>query len=294
MTPSEYLDAAKARLGVESDYELAKRLEAPRGNITEIRQGKRGVPVEMAFRLAITLELDPASVVADLESQREKNEKRRSFWAGFLQRAAAVAALACTLALSYSAISGNEGAALGGAAVVASATYFLRRVYAHNLYYVKSQSKALPKTAQAVPANRRIHEKLSRIDDASPRYPDSVTRGRRAGPLPNDSQARASGLFLWRRPDRPCEAARTSWPHGHANKRDEKMMPAARTHPSTRPLRFQSVLVINLARLRRAPPKTRRAQQPRTKFNPGRLMNKGSVRLNCSSCLQGTGSRHLS
>lgn len=127
MTPSEYLDAAKAKMSVESDYELAKKLESNRGNINEIRAGKRGVPVEMAFRLAITLEMDPATVVADLESQREKNAKRRDFWTGFIRRAAAVAALACTLALSYSGISGEEAAALGGMLAVSSATVFVCR-----------------------------------------------------------------------------------------------------------------------------------------------------------------------
>lgn len=132
MTPNEYFDAAKQRMGIASDYELAKRLDIGRNGLPEMRAGKRNVPLDVAFKLAITLELDPAAVVADLESQREKNEKRRSFWAGFLQRAAAVAALACTLALSYSGISANEAAALGGA-VVASATYLLRRVDSYNL-----------------------------------------------------------------------------------------------------------------------------------------------------------------
>lgn len=70
MNPIEYLEAAKQAMGITSDNELAKRLEANRGTISAIREGKRGVPVEMAFRLAITLNQDPATVLADLESQR--------------------------------------------------------------------------------------------------------------------------------------------------------------------------------------------------------------------------------
>jgi len=107
MKPSAYLDAVKAQLNIETDYELAKRLGVPRGHVTEMRSGKRGVQIAVAFKLAIALELDPASVVADLEEQREKNEKRRAFWRGFLSRAAALAAvLACTLVLSFSSIYG--------------------------------------------------------------------------------------------------------------------------------------------------------------------------------------------
>ena len=127
MTPSEYLDAAKAKMGVDSDYKLSKRLECPNGYVAEMRNGKRGVPLEIAFKLAITLELDPATVVADLESQREKNAKRRDFWTGFIRRAAAVAALACTLGLSYSGISGEEAAALGGMLAASSAAVFVCR-----------------------------------------------------------------------------------------------------------------------------------------------------------------------
>lgn len=127
MKPSEYLDAAKAKMGVESDYALAKRFEVGNGFVAEMRSGKRGIPLDVAFKLAITLELDPAQVVADLESQREKNEKRRTFWTGFIQRAAVVAALACTLALSYSGISETEAATLGGAVAVSAAVLWLAR-----------------------------------------------------------------------------------------------------------------------------------------------------------------------
>lgn len=127
MTPNEYLDATKAKIGVESDYELAKRLECPNGHVTEMRSGKRGVPLAIAFKIAITLELDPATVVADLESQREKNAKRREFWTGFTRRAAVVAALVCTLALSFSATYEDAAATLGGLAAASTVGFLLTR-----------------------------------------------------------------------------------------------------------------------------------------------------------------------
>lgn len=108
MKPSAYLDAVKAQLNIESDYQLAKRLEVGNGRIVAMRDGSRPIPIDIAFKIAIALELDPAQVIADLEEQREKNEKRRDFWRSFLSRAPMlIAVLACTLALSFSAISGS-------------------------------------------------------------------------------------------------------------------------------------------------------------------------------------------
>lgn len=115
MTPAEYLDAAKARLNLQSDYELARRLDLSNKTIPAIRKGERHLPLDVAFRIAITLEIDPAQVVADLEEQREKNAKRRSFWRSFQSRAACmVAALSLTLALLLSATSGSVQNPLGG------------------------------------------------------------------------------------------------------------------------------------------------------------------------------------
>ena len=115
MKPAEYLDAAKARLNVESDYEIAKRFGINRAVISEMRTGTRAVPLDVAYKLAITLEIDPAQVVADLESQREKNPQRKAFWSGFMSRAATlVVVLACTLALNFSAICASGANMLGG------------------------------------------------------------------------------------------------------------------------------------------------------------------------------------
>jgi plasmid maintenance system antidote protein VapI len=116
MKTSDYLDATKQRLNIQSDYEMAKRFDVSNGAISEMRKGKRAVPLDVAYKIAITLELDPAQVVADLEAQREKNPKRQGFWQGFLSRAAMLlAVVACTLVWSFSATSGSVAGALGGA-----------------------------------------------------------------------------------------------------------------------------------------------------------------------------------
>lgn len=116
MKTNEYLDTAKEKLGGISDYELAKRLEITRGFVALIRSGQRSLPNHAAFKLAIMLELDPAQVLADIESQREKNPKRKAFWTGFLSRAASLL-LVSTLALASIGIyAPGQGATSGGGA----------------------------------------------------------------------------------------------------------------------------------------------------------------------------------
>lgn len=105
MKTNEYLDAAKVRLGIESDYALAKHLEIQRQSMTGLRDGSRHMPLDVAFRLAIILEIDPAHLLAEIEAEREKKPKKAAFWRSFLQRAAMLAVLVCTLAASSIATS---------------------------------------------------------------------------------------------------------------------------------------------------------------------------------------------
>ena len=114
MTPNEYLDAAKKALGVSSDYELAKRLEVSKQAMSDYRHGKRSPDSYMIFKLAVTLNLDPATVLADLESQKEQNAKKLDFWKGFLSRAVRIAVLVCTLASSFSGMPVSGHGRLGG------------------------------------------------------------------------------------------------------------------------------------------------------------------------------------
>lgn len=132
MTPNEYLDAAKRAMEITSDYELAKRLEISRQRVSAYRNGKEWPDAYIAAKLAITLELDPASVIADLEAQKETDPKRRSFWVGFLSRAAVVVATVCTLAWSFSGISEAEAIGLGGAVTASAVALFLARRQSHN------------------------------------------------------------------------------------------------------------------------------------------------------------------
>jgi hypothetical protein len=115
MKPAEYFEAAKARLNLQSDYALCKRFDIPNASMPAMKNGTRAVPLDVAYKLAITLEIDPAQVVADLEEQREKSPQRKAFWTGFIQRAAMlIVTAACTLVLSFSVTYESAGALFGG------------------------------------------------------------------------------------------------------------------------------------------------------------------------------------
>lgn len=114
MTPAQYLAACKTKLGHISDYELAKRWEINDGYLSNIMRGKRPINAHIAFLIAITLEHDPATVLAEIETHQQSG-KSKEFWKSFLLRArAGTAAILCTLALMLSAGIGSESGAAGG------------------------------------------------------------------------------------------------------------------------------------------------------------------------------------
>ena len=113
MQANDLINAAKDRLKLASDYQIAKRLNLPRQSMPGIREGTRPLPLDVAYKLAIILELDPAQVVAELEAERERNPVRAEFWRSFLSRAALlVVTVACTLAWSFS--NGHMAAQVAG------------------------------------------------------------------------------------------------------------------------------------------------------------------------------------
>lgn len=81
----EYLDAAKAALGIESDYEMAAWLEVSRQAVSHWRYGRAKIDTYCAIRLAAALNRDPIEVIAATEFEKEKNSKRREFWASLYQ-----------------------------------------------------------------------------------------------------------------------------------------------------------------------------------------------------------------
>jgi transcriptional regulator with XRE-family HTH domain len=87
MSPGEYFNAVKRVIGVKSDNKLAAHLGTGSGMISKIRSGKSSVPVITATRIAVTLDIDPITVIADIEAQQEKDPEKRKFWRDFHWRA---------------------------------------------------------------------------------------------------------------------------------------------------------------------------------------------------------------
>ena len=118
MTPAEYLNATKSVMGIQSDYELAKKLETTTDMVSKIRSGKRPMPLVIATKIAITLNIDPITVIAENEAIHEKDSQKAAFWRSFLSRAIMVVATVCTLAFSSSDFSLNEPSLHGGLTMI--------------------------------------------------------------------------------------------------------------------------------------------------------------------------------
>ncbi|MBN8281942.1 helix-turn-helix domain-containing protein [Zoogloea sp.] len=108
MDISKVLDDAKAELGIDSDYKLAKYLEISNGYIAEWRRGKRIPDAYACMRLADALKIDPIQLLAQIEAETEKNEARRNYWRA-LSRKVGAGVTVCFFALAGDKI--NDGAA---------------------------------------------------------------------------------------------------------------------------------------------------------------------------------------
>lgn len=114
MTPAQYLASCKVKLGHCTNYALAKKWDLDEGYLSKVWRGQRPVNAHVAFLIAITLELDPATVLADIESQQQQG-KAGEFWKSFLLRVRqGLGLLAVTLALVVSASVGSDQAGVGG------------------------------------------------------------------------------------------------------------------------------------------------------------------------------------
>lgn len=91
------LDTVKQTHGLTSNYQLAKKLEIRETYISLAYAGRKNADEYMATRIALALDLDPMTVIAELRADDEKNAKQKEFWRNFLTRAASVVALLTAL-----------------------------------------------------------------------------------------------------------------------------------------------------------------------------------------------------
>lgn len=81
----QLLDACKARLGIASDYALAKEMSFPQQQLQHWRHG-RAMNVRALYWVAQTLEADPRDLIAGYELEKAQDGAEREFWVSVLAR----------------------------------------------------------------------------------------------------------------------------------------------------------------------------------------------------------------
>lgn len=93
MHTREYLDAARRKIGAESNAELARALGLSRAAMTKYYNGERIIDDYTAARLAGLVGIDPLKVIAQANAEREKDGNRRAYWEKIAQLGGMAASL---------------------------------------------------------------------------------------------------------------------------------------------------------------------------------------------------------
>lgn len=116
-TSKELLLKCKIQMGIKSDYALAKAMEIDSARIANYMAQTRIPDVYAAMKIAEILGRDPLEIIATIEAESAKSDKRRDFWNGFLLRARKQAAAALgviMLVLSFGfTLAGGQSLGLG-------------------------------------------------------------------------------------------------------------------------------------------------------------------------------------
>jgi hypothetical protein len=80
MNAVEWLDKAKEKLKLDSDYKLAKIIGITASSISNIRKRNSGIDTYIASRIEDILELRQMTVIIDLEIQKAKTKERKEYW----------------------------------------------------------------------------------------------------------------------------------------------------------------------------------------------------------------------
>lgn len=120
-TTVEYLIAAKAAIGVESDSALGKAIGLHRNAVGQYMNGSRVMDDYTALKVAQILGVDPLEVIAAANHERERSIEKREAWANLwnatTQKMGRAASL-MVLALGIMIATGSSGVRNEGAAAV--------------------------------------------------------------------------------------------------------------------------------------------------------------------------------
>jgi len=98
MLVPNYLDKCKQVLDFDTDYKLAKQWEIDTGLISRYRSGGLKADNYLCFRIAETLHESPTKIIAELESENQRNEVKSLYFKRFFS----IAGLWITLTIGSS------------------------------------------------------------------------------------------------------------------------------------------------------------------------------------------------
>ncbi len=112
----QLIEQVRTKLGGATDYKIAQALDLPRQRLSDHVHGRRQADAYTCAKIAEILDRDPLEVIAQVEAEAARSEKKREYWRSFfsgLKRKAHVVALCVTLGFS-AAGHWDGGAAKGG------------------------------------------------------------------------------------------------------------------------------------------------------------------------------------
>jgi plasmid maintenance system antidote protein VapI len=100
MTQTQTLiEQVRAKMDGATDYKIAQALDIPRQTASELVRGNRAADAYTCARIAEILERDPLEIIAQVEAEAARTEKKRQYWRSFfsgMRRKAHVVALSAT------------------------------------------------------------------------------------------------------------------------------------------------------------------------------------------------------
>jgi transcriptional regulator with XRE-family HTH domain len=103
-TINEYLDEAKNRLGLASDYQLCKHFGVSTGTVSNWRKGARGLDNYSAMKLGEAIGKDPLAIIATTEAERETDAEKKANWSSWAKKLQGMTAACVILASSVAVI----------------------------------------------------------------------------------------------------------------------------------------------------------------------------------------------
>ena len=85
-TTTQYLDDVKIKLGISSDYALAKALGVAKQTVSRWSQGKGYFDDDIAIRVAEILGVHPAIILSETHAERSKNPIVQAVWFGMMEK----------------------------------------------------------------------------------------------------------------------------------------------------------------------------------------------------------------